>query len=136
MNNILEETVFLSTVWKKTRKKILTQLVYNSLKNKWKKKLSANDIGRSYRLGKKQIGSKPRSIIIKFTRYNVRNVIFREKKILNSKAVSITENLTKKRMTEMKVARETYGFKNFWLQDGKILYIDANDRDKIKVFSD
>ena len=36
----------------------------------------------------------------------------------------------------MKVARETYGFKNFWLQDGKILYIDANDRDKIKVFSD
>ena len=75
-------------------------------------------------------------IIIKFTGYNVRNVIFRKKKILKGKAVSITENLTKKRITEMKVARETYGFKNVWSQDGKILYTDANDRNKIKVFYD
>ena len=55
---------------------------------------------------------------------------------MKSKAVSITENLTKKRITEMKVARETYGFKNVWSQDGKILYTDANDRNKIKVFYD
>ena len=34
----------------------------------------------------------------------------------------------------MKVALETYGFKNFWSQDGKILYTDANDINKIKVF--
>ena len=86
-------------------------------------------------LEKKQTGSRPRPII-KFTRYNVCNVIFRKKKILKGKAVSITENLTKKRITEMKVARETYGFKNVWSQDGKILYTDANDRNKIKVFYD
>ena len=49
-------------------------------------------------------------------------------------AVSITENLIKKRITEMKLARETYGFKNIWSQDEKILYTDANDRSKIKVF--
>ena len=36
----------------------------------------------------------------------------------------------------MKVARKTYGFKNVWSQDGKILYTDANDRNKIKVFYD
>ena len=36
----------------------------------------------------------------------------------------------------MKVARETYGFKNVWSQDGKILYTDANDRNEIKVFYD
>ena len=65
------------------------------------------------------------AIIIKFTRYNVRNVIFRKKKTLKSK--TITENLTKKRITEMKVARKTYGFKNVWSQYGKILYTDAND---------
>ena len=34
----------------------------------------------------------------------------------------------------MKVARKTYGFKNVWSQDGKTLYTDANDRNKIKVF--
>ena len=33
----------------------------------------------------------------------------------------------------MKVAQETYVFKNVWSQDRKILYTDANDRNKIKV---
>ena len=51
-------------------------------------------------------------------------------------AVSIAENLTKKRITEMKLAQETYGFKNVWSQNGKILYTDGNDRNKIKVFYD
>ena len=87
-------------------------------------------------LEKKQTGSRLLSIIIKFTRYNVRNVIFRENNILKCKTVSITENLTEKRITEMKVARETYGFKKVWSQDGKILYTDANYRNKIKVFPD
>ena len=73
---------------------------------------------------------------MKFARCNLFNLIFRKKKILKGKAVSITENLTKTRITEMKVARETYGFKNVWSQDGKILYTDANDRNKIKVFYD
>ena len=59
---------------------------------------------------------------------------FLEKKILKGKAVSITENLTKKRIAETKIARETYGFKNVQSQDRKILYTDANDRNKIKVF--
>ena len=36
----------------------------------------------------------------------------------------------------MKIARETYGFKNVWSRDGKILYTDANDRNKIKAFYD
>ena len=36
----------------------------------------------------------------------------------------------------MKIARKTYGFKNVWSQDGEILYIDANDKNKVKVFHD
>ena len=55
---------------------------------------------------------------------------------MKGKAVSITEDLTKKIITEMKAARETYRFKNVWLQDGKSLYTDANDRNKIKAFYD
>ena len=49
MNNILEETVFLSTMWKKTTDEVVIEF----LKKKWKKKWSANDIDRSHRLGKK-----------------------------------------------------------------------------------
>ena len=75
-------------------------------------KLSVNGIDRSHRLGKKHTRSRPWPIIIKFARYNLRNAIFLKKKILKGKAVSITENLTKKRIIEMKIARETYGFKN------------------------
>ena len=55
---------------------------------------------------------------------------------MKGKAASTTENLTEKRITEMKVAQQTYSFKNVWSQDGKILYTDANDRNKIKVFYD
>ena len=95
------------------------EVVIEFFEKELKEKLSANDIDRSHRLGKEQIGSRPWPIIIKFIRCNVCNVIFREKKILKSKAVSITENLTKKIITEMEVARETYGFKNGWSQDGK-----------------
>ena len=58
----------------------------------------------------------------------------KKKKILKSKTVSIIENLAKKIIIEMKIARETYGFKNVWSQDQKILYTDTNDRNKIKTF--
>ena len=58
------------------------------------------------------------------------------KRYLSLRGRSITENLTKNRITEMKVARETYSFKNVWSQEEKILYTDANDRNKIKVFYD
>ena len=56
--------------------------------------------------------------------------------MLKGKVVSITENRTKKRITEVKVSQETYGFKDLWSQDGKILHSDANDRNKINVFYD
>ena len=121
---------------KENEKEDTDEVVIEFFEKEMEEKLSANDIDRSHRLGKEQSGTRPRPIIIKFTRYNVCNVIFRKKKILKGKAVSITENLTKKRITEMKVARETYGFKNVWSQDRKILYTDANDRNKIKVFYD
>ena len=60
--------------------------------------------------------------------YNVRNVIFKKKNILKRKAVSITENLTEKKIIEMKLVGETFGFKNVWSKDNEILYIDVNDR--------
>ena len=115
-------------VWKK---KSTDEVAIEIFEKEMQAKVSASDIDRSHWLGKKHTGSRPWPIIIKFVRYNVRNAIFRKKKILKAKAISITNNLTKKRITEMKIARETYGFKNVWSQDGKILYIDANDRNKI-----
>ena len=50
--------------------------------------------------------------------------------------MNITESLTKRRVVELKKAREINGFKNVWLQDGKMLFSDVNDRNKVKVFCD
>ena len=94
---------------KENEKEDTDQVVIEFFKKEMKEKLQANDIDRPHRLGKKQSGSRPRPIIMKFTIYNVRNGIFRKK--LKGKAISITKNLTKKRITKMKVARETDAFK-------------------------
>ena len=100
---------------KENEKEDTDEVVIEFFEKEMEEKLSANDIDRSHRLGKEQSGTRPRPIIIKFTRYNVCNVIYRKKK--KGKAVSITDNLAKKRITEMKVARETYGFKSVLSQN-------------------
>ena len=44
MNKFLEETVFLSTMWKKPRKKDTDEVVIEFFEKEIKEKLSANDI--------------------------------------------------------------------------------------------
>ena len=113
------------------------QEIINIIKNYLAEEITIHDIDRTHRLGKGKLDNNvPRPIIVKFTRYNVRNRVFKTKKKLKGKAVSITESLTKIRVVELKKAREMYGFNNVWSQDGKILFSDVNDRNKVKVFYD
>ena len=62
---------------KENKKEDTDEAAIEFLEKEMKEKLSANDINRSHRLGKKQTRSRLLSIIIKFTRYNVHNIIFR-----------------------------------------------------------
>ena len=67
--------------------------------NVLKKEMDEEDIDRSHCLGnRKPDKSKPRPIIIKFSRYNVRAKIFKNKRKLKGKQISVTESLTKTRM--------------------------------------
>ena len=50
--------------------------------------------------------------------------------------MSITESLTKRSVIELKKAREMYEFNNVRSQDGKILFLDVNDKSKVKIFYD
>ena len=99
--------------------------------------ITIHDIDRTHRLGKRKLDNNvPRPIIVKFTRYNVHDRIFKTKKKLKGKTVSITESVTKRRVVELKKAREMHGFRNVWSQDVKILFSDVNGRNKVKVFYD
>ena len=61
---------------------------------------------------------------MKFARYNTRNSIYRNKKLLKGKGISVTETLTAKRFKMLEKARELHGFVNVWSQDGKIMFFD------------
>ena len=50
--------------------------------------------------------------------------------------MTITESLTKRTIIELKKTRKMYDFRNVWSHDGKILFLDVNDRKKVKVFYD
>ena len=54
------------------------EVVLRLVNKKMETELAASDIHRIHRIGKKKISSnKPRPIIVKLTRYNVRNKMFK-----------------------------------------------------------
>ena len=56
----------------------------------WEKKITIHDIDRTHRSRKRKLDNNvPRSISVKFARYNVRNRIFKTKKNLKEKNMSI-----------------------------------------------
>ena len=63
------------------------------------KRIKPEDIDRSHRLGNPKIyvNAKPRPIIVKYVRYNTRNIIYRNNKVLKGKGMHVTEILTAKR---------------------------------------
>ena len=119
----------------KKNNKDMDQEIINIARNDLGEEITIHDIDRAHHLGRRKLDNNvPRPIIVKCTRYNVRNRNFKTKKNLKGKTVSITESLTKK--IELKKASEMYVFNNVWPQDGKILFLDVNDRNKVKVFYD
>ena len=100
------------------------------IKEKMEIEISASDIDRSHRIGKKSSGKK-RPIIIKFARYNSRRHVFQNKKTLKNPGMSLTESLTKVRLNKLNEARDQHGFRNVWSVDGRIMYKDGEDKPKL-----
>lgn len=90
------------------------------LEKEMQEEISTNDIDHIY-LGKKHYGR-----IIDLSSVNLLA-------ILKGKTVTLTENLTKMIITEIKITGETQVLK---MSGQKTLFTDANDRNKIKVFYD
>ena len=113
------------------------QAIINIAGNNLREEIAIQDIDRTLPLGERKfVNNVPRSITVRFARYNVCNRIFKAKKKLKGKNVSNTQSLTKRRVIELKKAREMYDFKNMWSHDDKILFLDVNDRNHVKVLYD
>lgn len=98
-----------------------TDLAFVAAVNKLGVSISENDIDRSHRLGQKIPGSRrPRPIVAKLARHNIKAKIYANKRKFKGKQYMITERLTKRRATMFRYAREEYGKHNVWTLDGEI----------------
>ena len=91
------------------------------------------DIKRAHRLGQRKQNGKPRPIIVRLRDPELRNKIYFNKKSLKGKPVSITENLTKRRMQEKIAAEKLYGEKSVWTKEGRIYAKDSSGQVKTIV---
>ena len=94
------------------------------------------DISRSHRLGKRQNG-KTRPIIVRFTSYRAKKLVFDAKKKLKNTGISVTENLSPERYELYKKCMNSFGKENCWTLDGRINCLlaeqDQNGRRKLLV---
>lgn len=93
--------------------------------------ITIRDIDRSHRVGPRRTSAevtkagKPsqRPIIVKFTNYRAREMLFKNKKNLKGSGHILTESLTKTRMTWLRKVREALGVSRVWTADGRIKYV-------------
>lgn len=90
--------------------------------------LKPGDIGRSHRVGPPDINrSKPRAVIVKFTTYNTRRVLYEARKTCED--VFVSEDLTQQRSEvfyNARLERRAGRFLHVWTRDGRI-YIRRHD---------
>ena len=117
-----------------TDDEVMDDLVIETISTNMNIEISPADLDRTQRVGKKKPGqNKPRPIIVKLSRDNVRKKAFSNKKNLKGSNESITEDLIPKRMEILKKARIEHGLTNVWTSDGMTLYNSATD-DKVKLY--
>ena len=90
------------------------------------KHINQKNFDKSGRLGnpKKFVKTKTGPILVKYVRYNTRNIIYRNKKVIKGKGISVTEILTAKRIKMLEKASQRHGFVNAWSQNVKIMFFD------------
>ena len=108
-------------------------VVIKFIQDDLQEEINIADLDRTHRIGKVNNG-KSRPIMAKFARYNVRKKVFRNKRKLKGKNMSITESLTKIRVSKLNEARDLYNRNNVWTYDGRIMVKNENNR--ISVYYD
>lgn len=96
--------------------------------------IEATDLDRTHRVGKKsKVNKKPRPIIVKFARYNIRNEVFRSKRKLKATGITITESLTSRRLQLLKEVQGLEQVKSAWTSDGRVVCLLQDNKTKMQI---
>ena len=102
------------------------EVVVNKINNEMDLEISPRDIDCTHRIGVPSKGrNKP--VMVKFERCIDRRWVFTNKRRLKGKNMSITECLTKIRVSALKEARHKFGYSSVWTAGGKIMYKDKGN---------
>lgn len=110
-------------------------IVLQLLANKLTLSVLPEHVDRCHRVGDPRKGM-CRPIIIKFTSYRYRNMVFMNKKKLQGTKITIKEDLTKFRLNLYKKACEEFHFKNVWTQDGTVFVKNKKGRTAVRNIDD
>lgn len=99
----------------------IDDVVINLFNEKLNVNITPSEIDRCHRLGKKTNNKSNRPVIVKFTSYRSRHLVFATKKSLKGSGITIREDLTKSRLALLKAAADKVTFKNAWTSDGRVI---------------
>ncbi|KAJ4426184.1 hypothetical protein ANN_26993 [Periplaneta americana] len=94
------------------------------------------DIDRSHRIGRRDVGNRPRPIIVKFVIYRKRSEVFKNKRLLKKSGVTIREDLTRIRHNILKEAINKFGVNSVWTQDGVIIVNRGDSKRRVTCWND
>ena len=117
------------------------KVILDVCNNKLGLNLAQEAIDRSHHLGpvrkarieqRNEVNPSPRPIIVKFTNYNNRSMVFSSKRKLKGSPVSTMEHLTTRRVKLMQQAKALVGHKQVWSLDSRLLAVKEGKKIRIK----
>lgn len=104
------------------------KVILDILQNKMDITLSILDLERTHRVGKKKDGAtRPRAIIVKFSSYRIRSLVFNKKKCLKKTGIVVREDLTSLRQKALVEASAVFGKNCIWTYDGRFRWVQSTE---------
>ena len=122
---------------KETQGENTDELVCDLARDRLNIELSPGDIDRSHRITPRNRNfngiTKDKSVIVKFSTYNMRQKVYEARSKLKGTSIFINEDLTGERQQLLYAARKSRAIAWTWTQDGKIFAITATERKRVII---
>lgn len=89
--------------------------------------LTQDCIENCYRVGNESKTAKPRAVLVKFSTYQNKKMVYQNKAKLKSSGISVKEDLTSARIKIFIYACEKFHYRNVWSNDG-LIYAKVKDK--------